>query len=32
MISPATSHSGLESPAAQWTPSIALSGMDFYSG
>ena len=32
MISLATSHGGLESPVRHWTPSIALSGMDFYSG
>ncbi len=32
MISPETSRTGLEPPVVQWTPSIALSGMNFYTG
>ena len=31
-ISPDSARNGLQSPATHWTPSIALSGMDFYTG
>jgi aldose sugar dehydrogenase len=32
MITPDTARPGMEQPVVHWTPSIAVSGMDFYTG